>query len=458
VRAKAVRAALRAVDLALAGAAALAGGCVLLARRGRRADAPPPSRPRLMAIDSMYSLDVLQARQAEHLVTWRDLGGYFEHVWSVHPFIGVDSAQPDAMPAGPPVITKLGAAHTMIEGKAARLAALARLPYLNFVLAQMQLLVGLDRIVRRQSVAIIRGDPYYHGLMALVLGRLNGRRVELRVMGNHDAIYDAVGLLAYPRLFRWRAVEKRVAHYTLSRADSVVVASDDNGGFALRNGAHRERLAYAANSSMVNPVHLEAPAARAMLDDEFGLGDRPVVAFVARLVDVKHPEDVVLSVAAARRRIPRLAAVIVGDGPMRGELEELCRELGVAEDVVFAGERDQRWIARLLTQSTVVAAPLAGLSLVESALSGTPIVGYDVEWHSEFLTAGQEAIFVAYRDTDALAAAICSVVEEPEMGERLSGAARARGLQIMDPAKLIADERALADELLARAAPPTSSP
>lgn len=453
MRAKAARVALGAIDLSLAGAAALAGGCLLLARHHLRADAPPPSLPRLMAIDSMYSLSVLEARQAEHLVTHRDLGGYFEHVWSVHPFIGVDSTQPGAMPIGSPDVAELAAAHTMIEGKAARVASLARLPRLNFVLAQMQLLLGLERIVARQGVVIIRGDPYYHGLLALLLGRLNGRRVELRVMGNYDAMYEATGSLTYPRLFPSRALEKRVAHFTLSRADSVVVASDDNRGWALRNGAHRERLAYFANSSMVNPVHLQEPDAREVLADDFGLDDRPVVVFVGRFLEVKHPEDVVLSVAKARRLDPRLAAVFVGDGSMRRELEELCGELGVSEDIAFVGDRDQRWIARMLTRSAVVAAPLAGLALVEAALSGTPIVAYDVEWHSEFLTTGQEAILVPYRDTDAMAAAICSVVEDPELGERLAAAARARALQIMDPAKLLADERALADELLAHAAP-----
>jgi glycosyltransferase involved in cell wall biosynthesis len=108
----------------------------------------------------------------------------------------------------------------------------------------------------------------------------------------------------------------------------------------------------------------------------------------------------------------------------------------------------------MLTQAAVIAAPLAGLALVESALSGTPIVGYDVEWHSELLTSGEEALLVPYRDSDAMAAAICAVLDDPQLAARLAAGARARGLRFMDPAKLIAHERALADELLARAVAP----
>jgi glycosyltransferase involved in cell wall biosynthesis len=306
----------------------------------------------------------------------------------------------------------------------------------------------LDRIARREDVSIVRGDPYYHGLLALSLGRLNAARVELRIIGNHDAIYETVGLLAYPRLFRWRAVERRVAHFTLSRADAIVIGSDDNRAFAERNGAPPDRVTSLGNGGMIHPLHLAEPGEREAPEDEFGLGDRPLVVCVSRLERLKHPDDVIVSVAAARRRNPRIAAILVGDGAMRDELVALCEQLGVQDDVVFAGNRDQRWIARLLSAAAVVAAPLAGLSLVEAALSGTPIVGYDVEWHAEFLRAPSEAILVPYRDTDAMAAAICAIVADPELSARIALAARARALATIQPAKVVAEERAHADRLL----------
>ena len=448
----------RAADLALA--ALVLAGCaaVLLARapRRRRVRRVERDRPRLLAIDSVYSLDVLRARGAEHFVTHRDLDGYFEHVWNVHPLVG---ARPDCPPheaVGPPTVTALNPAHTMIEGRVRRFAALARMPYLDFACAQAQLVLMLDRIVTREGVGILRGDPYYHGLLALLLSRLHGRPMEARVVGNHDAIYEATGVLAYPRLFPWRALEQRVARFTLSRADSVVVGSDDNRAFALRNGARAERVTRLSNGSMVNPLHLAEPGARPRVADEFGFGDRRIVMCVTRLEAMKHPQDVVRAVAAARRGDRRIAALIVGEGAMRTELEQLCDALGVREDVVFAGDRDQRWIASMLTQSAVVVAPIAGLALVESALSGTPIVAYDVEWHSELLRSPQEALLVPYRDTDAMADAIRALADDPERAASVAAAARARVLEHVRPDKLIADERALAGRLLATAVPTAS--
>lgn len=198
----------------------------------------------------------------------------------------------------------------------------------------------------------------------------------------------------------------------------------------------------------VDPVHLREPDEREALEDEFGFGDRPVVVFVGRLAQVKHPEDVIISVAKARSRDPRLAGLIVGDGTMRAELEALCTELGVQSDVAFAGARDQNWIARRLPRCTVIAAPLSGLALVEAALSGTAIVAYDVEWHSEFIRHDREGILVPYRDTDAMAEAVCALVDDPQRASRLAVSARARALEATDPSTLFERERAIAERLL----------
>jgi glycosyltransferase involved in cell wall biosynthesis len=442
------RRATRALDLLLAGATVLGGACALLARRPRRRRSAVAAPPRLLALGSMHSLSLLRARQAEHTLTHRNLDGYFEHVWSVHPLVGAHPGEPPAAGVGAPTYTALTPSHTMIEGKTRRLPGLERLPYLNFALAQVDLVRELDRIVTDEGVGIVRGDPYYCGLLALLLGRLSHRAVELRIIADHDAIYEAVGSLAYPRLFRHRAVEQRVIGFTLARADLVVIGTPVYREFALRNGAPPERMACVGNFAMISPIHAAEPGERQPLEDEFGLGDRPVVVCVGRLERMKHPQDVIRSVAEARRRHPRLAAVMVGDGAMRAELERLCAELGVEDDVFFAGERDQAWIARLLVRAAVVAAPIAGLALVESALSGTPIVAYDVEWHSELIRPGVDGILVADRDTEAMAEAICALVADGARAARLGAAARGRALALMEPAKLLAHERALAGQLL----------
>src|SRR5215217_190662 len=409
-----------------------------------------PRQARLLVINSAYSLYRLRVRQAEHTVTCRDLNGYFSHVWSVHPMVGASPDEPRETIYGQPTFTPIAQRHTMVEGKLGRFQRWSHLPRLNFVVSQAELTLRLDRLCRREGIGLIRGDPYYNGLLALLLGRLNRVPVELRINANHDAIYEAVGGLAYPRIFRWRWLEKRVAKFTLSRGDLIVVGSDDNRGFALANGARPERIAYIGNWSMINPVHLEPPERRAPASGEFGLGDRPLLVCVTRLERVKHPEDVLTALAEARAVNPRLAGILVGDGAMHDQLRALSDDLDLDGSLVLAGDRDQAWLARILTRANVIVAPLAGLALVEAALSATPIVAYDVEWHAELITSGETGLLVPYRDTEALARAVVALVADPERARALGARARSSVLDLMRPDELLRHERAQASRLLAR--------
>lgn len=444
------------LDVPLAVFAAVACACALIIRRmfGRRAE--HPAERRLMVINTSYSLHVLRARGAEHLVTHRDLAGYFDHVWTVHPLVGASPDEPPATTVGPVAVTPLGKRHTVVEGKVRRFTALDRLALCNFVLAQASLVFAMDAIVRAQHVGVLRGDPYYCGLLALLLARRNGCAVELRVIANQDAIYEKTGRLVHSRLFRRRRVEQAVARFTLSRADRVVIGTEDYRPYVRAYGASDDRITCIGNWSMINPLHLQEPRDRAA-QPELAPAGRPMVVCVARLEREKYPQDVVASVAKARVTHPQILGVIVGEGALRAELERLCAELGVLEDVLLPGDRDQRWVACALSQATVVAAPLAGLALVEAALSGTPIVAYDVEWHSELIRSGETGILVPFRDTDAMAAAICALVDEPEYAASLAARARAAALETMEPEALLAQEREQADALIAAAARRRSS-
>lgn len=382
------------------------------------------------------------------MVTWRDLEAYFDHVWSVHPIIGAAPGEARADDVGSPDFAPVNARHTFVSGKTRRFEALTRFPYFNFALAQVQLVAALNRLVKRETIGVVRGDPYYCGLLAHLVGYLNGLPVEVRVVANGDAGYEATGEIEHKRLFRWRSVEQRVTRFNFARADAVVVGSDDNMRFALANGARPETIAHTGNIAMVHPAHFQERSAREPLEDIFGFCDRPIVLCVSRLERVKHPEDVLLAVAQARRRNPEICGILVGDGTLMEELRRLREKLGLQHDFVLTGERDQLWIARLLPMCAVTAAPLAGLSLVEAALSETPIVAYDFEWHSEVIRSRVNGLLIPYRDTDAMAAAICELVEDPDLAARLGRTGRERVLEMMSPDKFLEQERAIARQLI----------
>lgn len=405
--------------------------------------------PKLLSIDAAYSLTIIRARKLESVFLSRDLDGFFEHVWNVHPVVGVSPEHDPASSIGPPTSSPLLPRHTMVEGKVGRFGRLARVPVLNLALAQAGLLVYLHRLIRREQISLINAnDPSYTGLLGLALARLNRLPLMITVVGNHDLAYLEQGRPMYPRLFRRRSIEKWIEGMVFKRADLVAVGSEDNRRFAESNGAPPARVAFMLYGDLVDPAHWVEPAARASVRDELGLGERPFVITVSRLETLKLPGDTLRVLAHARRRIPSLAAVIVGDGALRGQLEAEARDLGIERDVVFAGSRDQAWIARALSSADVVVSAFTGRALVEASLSGTPIVAYDVEWQSEFVLDGETGVIVPFRDTEAMADAACRLLEDAELATGLATRARARTTQQLDPERNLSERRRVLAELL----------
>ena len=81
---------------------------------------PKPAPRKLLVLDSAFCLEAIRARGLEASVTCRDLGGYFEHVWSVHPMASLVSSRAWGPEFGAPDQYELSAKHTLIEGKVGR--------------------------------------------------------------------------------------------------------------------------------------------------------------------------------------------------------------------------------------------------------------------------------------------------------------------------------------------------
>ena len=404
---------------------------------------------KLLTIDADYSLSTIRSRHLEHEFLCTDLEGFFEHVWTVHPLVGADPAEPAESALGSLTTTLHGPRHTVIEATVGYSRRLERLPRANFLLSQGALLLGMHRLVRKENISVIRvGDPYYLALIGYLVARLNRLPLVIRVNGNYDAAYESTGVLAYPRIFRRRSLEKRIERFLLPRADLVACGNQNNLEYAIANGAPRERATLFRIGNIISPVHFVEPTDRASLAAEMGIGGRPFLVYVSRLEPVKHPDDTVRVLAACKRSVPDLVLVLVGEGSMREDLARLARDLGVEDDVIFAGSRQQDWVARALTSATVVLSAVTGRALVEAALSGTAIVAYEYEWQSELLQSGESALLVPYRDVEAMAEAVCGLLEDRVTAACLARKAREAALTMMDPRRLIEHERSEYRKLL----------
>jgi glycosyltransferase involved in cell wall biosynthesis len=299
------------------------------------------------------------------------------------------------------------------------------------------------------------GDPLYVGLLGWLVARSTGRPFMVRINANNDRIRMDTGSPIYPRLLRTTAIEKKIERFVLPRADLVVAPNQDNVDFALANGADPTRVAIFRYGNLLAPAHLVDPAARGADEALFRkLGVAPGRYFlcVSRLQEVKFPDDAVRVLAAARNDGRDVKLVLAGEGAMRAGLEALATELGVSDQVVFAGNQPQDALQQLYAHAAVVISPLTGRALSEAALGAAPIVAYDLDWQADLIETGVTGELVRFRDVDALGRAALKLLAEPDYARAMGKAVRERALEMLDPVKLNEHERATYTKLLERPA------
>lgn len=404
---------------------------------------------KVMYIDMAYTLKMVQDRQLEQELASRQSGGYFKHVWGVHPMADVPENRMLKYEGFKPLVAKFSESQTIVEGLSAYYSGLKKIFPLNFLVSQIRFTTYLIKLINREKISIVLAtDPYYSGLMGLLLKLFTRARLVIWVVANNDDIYKATGIPAMPRLFKWRWVEKIVERIVFRSADLVAGGNQNNLEFALRNGAIEKRSTVFPVGKLIHTQHLQEPYLREI--DQFfeTVKAENYFVYIGRLTEVKHPDDVIRAFALIQQSLPESVLLMAGDGPMMDGLEILSKEQKIEKKIHFLGNVSQHRLANLLARCSVVLSPLTGRSLVESALAGLPIVAYDRDWQVDFVEKNGSGIIVPFRNWKKMAEAAIRIIKDPDEKFRMSLASRKAGLEIADTQKLFEHEWEEFDKLL----------
>ncbi len=120
----------------------------------------------------------------------------------------------------------------------------------------------------------------------------------------------------------------------------------------------------------------------------YGLGDRPVVVCVSRLMRRKGQDTLIEAFPALKRRVPEAALLVVGGGPYRAQLQKLALESTWSEDIVFTASVPWPELPAHYAAGDVFAMPcrtrrrgldVEGLGIVylEASATGLPVLAGD---------------------------------------------------------------------------------
>ncbi len=149
---------------------------------------------------------------------------------------------------------------------------------------------------------------------------------------------------------------------------------------------------------------------------------------VGNLKKQKRQDIFLRALAHARAAIPTLRARLVGDGPLRGDLEELTHALGLEGAVEFAGAQDDMPAVYHSGDMLVLTSDYEGAPnvILEAMACGLPVISTRVGAASDFIVEGTTGFLTAVQDVEAIAHRITQLATDPQLCRQMGTAARAR--------------------------------
>lgn len=292
--------------------------------------------------------------------------------------------------------------------------------------------ISLARHLRSHRIAIAHSFDFYSNLMLIPAARLARAPV---VIGSHRQLGDLLG----PARFAVQIAAFRFC-------DRVVCNSRAAARALIRRGLPERKTAVIPNAL---PDEAFAPAPP-LLPRSSGVLR---VGMIARMNNpVKNYPGLLHAAARLVPRFPTLEFLLVGDGPLRPNLEKMCRNLGIERHVHFLGDRgDVPSILASMDISVLTSfSESLSNSVLESMAAGLPVVATRVGGNEELVRDGETGFLVAPNDEVGLASALEHLLMEPHLRAGFGARAREVARANFALARVIEQYEKLYTSLLAR--------
>ena len=287
-----------------------------------------------------------------------------------------------------------------------------------FAVYVLPTLYELMRMIRSEKIEVVNIHyPVEAFAVFGVLRRLLPIRLVVSVHGA-DLFPDGRPMRRYPRSTR----------FLLAAADAVVTPSESFLGDVL---AAFPRAA-GKTVSIHNGVDLRELARERAAAPRATRRGRYVLC-IATFSHKKALDVLVTAFASVSRAHPSLDLVLVGDGPLRREHEELVRSLSLRERVEFLGWQGRPEVVRLLHDCEIFVLPSRsepfGIVVTEALACRKAVVASAVGGIPEIIEHGKSGLLVEPDRPEALAEALLTLLEDDARRESLAATGHQRAVE-----------------------------
>lgn len=272
---------------------------------------------------------------------------------------------------------------------------------------QINALPKLVRFLKAEKPDILVANMEHMNVMAVLARRLAGVCTRI-VVTQHNTFSEQVKRPSWqfrilPLLYRWAIpYAERIIAVSKGVADDLATAS----------GVPRNRIDVIYNGVLTEDFEVRAAKKP---DHPWFSEDVPVVLAMGRLVEQKDFATLIKAFAVVAERMPA-RLIILGEGPLRQELENMVGDLGLEQSVAMPGFSENAIAAIDRARLFVLSSRFEGFGNVvaEALACGTPVVSTDCpHGPAEILENGYYGALVPVGNTSALAEAILGALVQP---------------------------------------------
>jgi len=300
--------------------------------------------------------------------------------------------------------------------------------------AKLSYLFNLFRLSFSADI-IYATDTYSVGYFAYLLKKLWRKPYIIRFAGDSawetafgngwttDYIVEFQKKTYSPKIEKMKARRAKI----LRSADKVIAVSNFMSEVAQAMGTDKSKIKVIYNSVDFENIK---PISRDELEKKFGLAHEDKLIMTAcRLTAWKGVDGLIKAIKGLRKVIP-VKLMVLGGGPEEGKLKGLAKELGVGQDVIFAGIINQDEVIGYLQNADVfiLNTYYEGLShtLLEAVKAKVPIIASNAGGNPEVIQSGANGILADYNDQAQIEEAIKLILENKDKADGFVAAASAQ--------------------------------
>jgi len=206
------------------------------------------------------------------------------------------------------------------------------------------------------------------------------------------------------------------------RADRLIAVSQASMHFCCSLGFPEKRVTIIPNGVDLSCFNLEIDAA--VMREELGIGDGPLVVTASRLTKRKSPDLLISAFAQVLKVVPGAKLAIAGSGREEDNLARQIKELNTANSVFMLGELPKEKVAQLMAAADVFVLPskmeASPLSLLEASATGVPSVCSNAGGVPEVFQGGFDVLLYPSGNDHAMAKAIIRLLQDEDLAKTIS--------------------------------------